>query len=261
MKKFGLNLYSLRTFIATPETLFDTVRKLQQTGYSYFQYSGAPFDKERLKKLVDETGAEIRLTHMPADRILGDTERVVEENLYFGNKNIGLGASFWNEITDEKTYKEHIEKYDRAGEKMEKFGCKFFWHNHNFEFIKHDGKTVMDYIIENAPHINFTLDTYWAQYGGVNVLEYLEKLNGRIGCVHLKDYRTKFFIDDNGVPKFVPEFAPLGDGVMNFKAIVAKMKEVGVENFFVEQDNAVDFPDPMGLVKRSADYINKEIDL
>ena len=130
-------------------------------------------------------------------------------------------------------------------------GFSFFYHHHNYEFIKHGGVSAFDYMIKNAPKINFTLDTYWLQYGGVSVAEYVEKLAGRIACVHLKDYRTE--INENG--DFVPNFAPVGDGVMNFPTLVDKMKASGTEFFLVEQDNAPSFPDALAEVKRSIDYL------
>ena len=234
MKEIGLNLYSVRNLISTEEDFLATAKKLKAMGYSFFQYSGAVFDPERIKRVTEETGTPIRLTHMDRNRLLNETEKVIEENLYFGNTNIGLGAMSWDILTDEKLCKEHIEKYNRVGEIMQKNGCKFFWHHHNFEFIQYDGQTVFDYIIENAPYINYTLDTYWLQLAGVNILEYLEKLKGRIGCVHLKDYKTKFFIDEKEIPRFNPEIESVGYGVLNFQAIIDKMREVGVEYYFVE---------------------------
>ena len=52
-----------------------------------------------------------------------------------------------------------------------------------------------------------------------------------------------------------PRFAPVGDGTMNFPKIVAKMRELGVKYYFVEQDDAVGYPDPFGQVERSIRYI------
>lgn len=259
MKEIGLNLYSVRNLISTEEDFLNTAKKLKEMGYSFFQYSGAAYDPERIKRVTEEVGTPIRLTHMDRDRILNETEKVCEENLYFGNRNIGLGAMSWDIITDEKKCKEYIEKYNKAGEIMQKMGCKFFWHHHNFEFYPHNGQTVMDYVIDNAPYINFTLDTYWLQMGGVNIIEYLEKLKGRIGCVHLKDFKTKFYIDDKEMPRFEPEIESVGYGVMNFQSIIDKMREVGVEHYFVEQDNAADLPDTLHLVERSIQYLKKEI--
>ena len=41
--------------------------------------------------------------------------------------------------------------------------------------------------------------------------------------------------------------------------IINKMREVGVEHYFVEQDNAADLPDTLNQVVRSVQYLKKEI--
>ena len=153
MKEIGLNLYSVRNLISTEEDLLETAKKLKDAGYSFFQYSGATWDPKRIKRMVDEVGTPVFLTHIPQERLLGETEKVIEENLSFGNKNIGLGSMSWDILVDEKKCKEHIEKYNKVGEIMQKNGCKFFWHHHNMEFIQYDGQTVFDYIIENVAPI------------------------------------------------------------------------------------------------------------
>ena len=259
MKEIGLNLYSIRNLISTEEELITTATKLKEAGYSFFQYSGATWDPKRIKKMVDEVGTPVYLTHIPQDRLLNETEKVIEENLSFGNTNIGLGGMSWDIITNETECKKKIEAYNRVGEIMQKNGCKFFWHHHNFEFIQYNGQTVFDYIIENAPNINYTLDTYWLQIAGVSIIDYLEKLKGRIGCVHLKDYKTKFFLDERECPCFVPEIESVGYGLINFQSVINKMREVGVEHYFVEQDNAADLPDTLNQVIRSVQYLKKEI--
>ena len=193
------------------------------------------------------------------DRIINDTETLMEEHAIFGCKNIGLGAMGSAVLLDEKNCKETIEKLNAAGERMQKNGFSFFYHNHHHEFYKYDGVTVLDYMIENAPYINFTFDTYWAQFGGVSVADYVEKLNGRIGCVHLKDYKIEAKTKDDGKPTASPIFAPVGCGNIDFKALVPKMLASGTKYFIVEQDNAVEFECPLGEVEKSVNYIKKEL--
>ena len=252
MKGYGINLYSLRNSIKTEPELLETAIKLRDMGYSFLQFSGTAFDADMIKRVSDESGLPFVLTHVPMDRIIGDTDALMEEHARFGCKNIGLGAMGSKIIMDEKACFETIEKLEAAAERMEKNGFSFFYHNHHHEFFKYNGETIFDHMIKNAPHVNFTFDTYWAQYGGVNVIEFIDKLKGRIACVHLKDYRIAL------KEKFIPDFAPVGDGTIDFKAIVPKMIEAGAEYLIVEQDNAADAEDPFGEVKRSIDYLKKE---
>lgn len=251
--KIGLNLYSIRNLVGTEEEYEKTAFALKEMGYSYLQYSGAPYDPARIARVSEHTGLPVYLTHVPSDRIIGDTEKLMEEHASFGCRNIGLGRVPIELLTDETAWKKKIGEWERAAEKMEKLGFTFFYHNHQLEFLRYGGQTMFDYMVENAPHVHFTLDTYWVQLGGENILALLEKIKGRVECVHLKDY--ELHIDERG--EVLPRFAPLGRGNLHFPDIVEKMRAVGVRYFFVEQDNAADMPDPLEQVKISVNYAQK----
>ena len=227
------------------------MKKLKETGISFVQYSGAEFDAPRIKRVSEETGLPVVLTHAPYDRIFSDTDALMAEHASFGCRNIGLGSMPQKIVKDEAQFYDTVKELERVAEKMAAGGFRFFYHNHHFEFFKYGGKTVFEYIVENAPHVNFTLDTYWVQYGGADVCGLAEKLSGRIECVHLKDYMIT--LTEEG--KFEPRFAPLGDGNMDFKKIIPALKAAGAKYFLIEQDNAVEFDDPLGQIGRSVEYL------
>ena len=258
MMKIGINLYSLRNQIKTEQDFLKTAKALSEMGYSSIQFSGAPYDPDVITRVSKESGLPVVLTHMPMDRIIGDTDALMEEHDRFGCKNIGLGAMPMNIILDEKECKETIAKLNLAAERMSKNGFSFFYHHHHYEFYRHGDERIFDYMLKNAPHINFTADTYWLQFGGVDVMSFLDKLEGRIGCVHLKDYTIMQYTNEGGKQDLKPTFAPLGDGNMDFVAIVEKMKRLGTKHFLVEQDNATLQPDPLGEALRSVNYIKRE---
>lgn len=254
--KAGLNLFSINSLIKTEEEFLQTAIKLKEMGYSYMQFSGAPYDPDKIKRVSDASGLPVCLTHVPYNRIVNETEALMEEHAKFNCKNIGLGVMPFNSILDEKLCLETIDDLEKAAQKMKANGFNFFYHHHHFEFLKHSGKTILDLLIENAPSVNFTLDTYWLQFGGADILETLDRLKGRYNCVHLKDYQQVY---NKQLNKIEPNFAPIGSGLLDFKTITKKMKEYGVEYYLVEQDNASYLPDPLGQVKMSIDYINKEL--
>lgn len=255
----GLNLFSLRDQIKTESDFLSTANQLKAMGYEFLQFSGAPFDAEMIRRVSEQSSMPVYLTHVPMERILHDTDRLMEEHERFGCRNIGLGAMPKEAILDEATCKKTVAELNEAGKKMKQNGFNFFYHHHHFEFYKHNGQTVFDYMIENAPYINFTVDTYWLQYGGVSVVDFIEKLNGRIECVHLKDMRIDYSVDEAGKGSFKPCICPVGDGTINFRAAVEAANRSGAKYFFVEQDNAVAFDDPFAQVERSIKYIQKEL--
>ena len=82
--------------------------------------------------------------------------------------------------------------------------------------------------------MGITLETYWLAAAGVNPVEWVEKLKDRIPCVHLKDLT---------IHGWQATFAPVGEGNLNFPAILQKMKEVGtVQHMLVEQDTCEESP-------------------
>ena len=252
----GLNLFSLRNFVTAGEEVFtDTLIKLKDMGYSYMQFSGGPIDADMLVRVSKNSGLPFVLTHAPVNDIIDDTDALMEKHAKFGCKNIGLGMMPMDTLQDFDLAKKIVDKLNIAGEKMAKNGFKFCYHHHHFEFYKFDGETVFDYMINNAPYINFTADTYWLQYGGQDILATLEKLTGRIECVHLKDY--KIDLNASGLVGFAPRFASVGKGNIDFPKVIAKMRECGSKYFLVEQDDAPTYPDPLGQVEMSINYLKE----
>lgn len=251
----GLNLYSLHSLISTPEGLDSTVKEVKNAGYSYLQYSGGPFDPQLIKAVSDKYSLPVYLTHVPFDRIVNDTDNLMKDHDVFGCKNIGLGALPFDAYPNEKTAKGLIDKLEKSAQIMKKNGFSLFFHHHYYEFYKFDGKThLMDYIITNAPDVNITVDTYWLQYGGVDVVDFIGKLNGRMGCVHLKDYGI---VTTNGAQPMKTDFVPVGDGTLNFNKIIDACIKSGTKYFFVEEDNACDKADPISEITRSAKYLTE----
>ena len=256
--KAGINLFSLRTLLQSEEDFLTTLRTLAEMGYSYVQISGMPWDADLFARGSKEYGLPVYLTHAPMDRIINDTDALMKEHEKFGCKNIGLGMMPVGTVADEDACKACIGQLNAAAERMQARGFRFFYHHHHFEFYQYHGETVFKYMLKNAPAISFTADTYWMQYGGVDPAAFFGKLNGRTQCVHLKDYRIDRERGEDSV-WLKPAFAPVGSGTLDFKKIVAAAKQAGAEYFFVEQDDACDYPDPLGEAKKSIDYIKENL--
>jgi sugar phosphate isomerase/epimerase len=252
--QFGLNLYSIRNLIQTHEDFLATAKKLKAMGYDYMQFSGGRYDVDSIKQVSKEADMPVCLTHVPYERIINETSALMEEHAQFHCKNIGLGSMPFDKLSDDTAFKETVELLNKKAEEMQKNGFRFFYHHHHFEFFRMGEKTRFDYMVENAPFINFTADTYWLQYGGMEITPTLQRLKGRIGCVHLKDYKIK--LGDDG--RWVPAIAPVGDGVLDFRNMIKQMQTLGVEHYLVEQDNAATLPDTLGQVERSIVWLQKE---
>ena len=235
--KIGAQLYTVRDFCQTEGDLACSLEKIAKMGYTTVQVSGSgKIDPLRLRELCDENGLSIVLTHNDPNRIINDTDRLIEEHNILGCDYIGLGAMppkyqnfFWVEHFA-RDFREPAKKIAAAGKLL-------MYHNHNFEFEKGpDGRRLIEILMDDmAPEeMGFTLDTYWVQAGGADVCEWLERLKGRLPCVHLKDMAVKGFDQ---------LMAPVLEGNMNFRAILAKLEELGGTRYaLVEQDTCAGSP-------------------
>lgn len=253
---FGLNLFSVRNLIQTESDFAKTADCLRRMGYESIQYSGGPYDADMIQRVSAQSGLRVVLTHVPLTRILEDTDNLMEEHARFGCQNIGLGAMPWELLADREGFTETVSRLNTVGAYMEAHGFRFFYHHHQFEFSKfvfpEDGEmTLFDYMVKKAPHIHFTADTHWLQYGGTDICATIDRLAGRVECLHLKDYGVLL----QGEKQYQPTIVPVGSGNIDFARVIAHARAAGTVHFLVEQDNAAEAADPLAEAERSIRYL------
>ena len=242
--KLGAQLFSLRKFIKTPEDIRTTFQKIKEIGFENVQFSGGgPIDAHELKAISDETGLPIVCTHSAYDRILNDTEALIEEHKIFGCPVIGLGSMPKEFRNNERTPNDFFNELKTPVEKILDSGLRFAYHNHAFEFdIKTpEGEMIYDYMLRTLPNWQFIMDTYWVEYAGHSAVDYIAKIGAdRLTNIHYKDMANTE----------KREICACGMGTLDFATITeACLKNGGVENVLIEQDNAVDFDDPFGQME------------
>jgi sugar phosphate isomerase/epimerase len=115
-------------------------------------------------------------------------------------------------------------------EKLAKEGIDFSYHNHNHELVHYGEKTWLDMLYEQASPemLKAEIDVYWIQAGGGDPTAWIRKCAGREPLLHLKDMTV--------TQDRQQHFAEIGEGNMNWPAIITAAKESGVEWYIVEQD-------------------------
>lgn len=249
--KLGAQLYSVRHKTQSSEDLRASFAKIAEIGYKIVQISGVSKEipAEEIKALSDRYALPITCTHTPFDRIVGDTERVIEEHKLMGADTVGLGA-MPGEYRSEEGFEAFCAKMKEPIQKIREAGLHFAYHNHAFEFeIQIDGRPLYDHMIENWQEADFIPDTYWIAFGGGDPVEYIHRIGGkRILNIHYKDLAR----DEKR------SICACGDGTLDFAAITKACNEEGIENVLVEQDNAPNFPDAFEEMAKSYRHL-KEI--
>ncbi len=249
--KIGAQMYTIREACKTPEGIIESLEKLAKMGVECVQFSGCgPIDWTLLKETCDRLSIEVVITHNPLDRILEDTDNLINEHKLLGCNCIGLGSMPKEIRNDGAEMDKFLDSLEGAIKKITDAGLQFNYHNHAFEFNKVDGKVTMDRIIEryDASQMGITLDTYWLHQGGADIYQWIEKLKGRLSIVHIKDQKLE---ENNKDAKM----APIGYGNMNFPGIMAALKAAGTEYVFIEQDHCYD-EDPFDCLERSFKYLH-----
>ena len=244
--KIGAQFYSIRDNTTTPEDLRKAFEAIKEIGYEVAQMSAiCQIDPELLRLYTEEFSLPISCTHSPYDRIVNDTDNLINEHKIYGCPTVGLGMMPRNFIESNSVY-EFVESLKEPIKKIKAAGLSFAYHNHAFEFEKVDGKLIYDIMIDELPELDFIIDTYWVKYAGYDYLEYIKRLgSSRVKNVHFKDMATE------------PQGAicPCGHGVIDFKPVIKLCDELGIENALVEQDNAPDSGDSIGQMKISYENI------
>ncbi|NSW89784.1 MAG: sugar phosphate isomerase/epimerase [Firmicutes bacterium] len=229
-KKIVAQLYTVRNFTQTPEDIKKTLHRVKEIGYDAVQVSGfGAIDPYHLKDLADEAGVKIIVTHMPYNRMINDFDALVEEHKIWDCEYIGLGSMPPEYRKNAEGFVKFAKEFSKIARKFADEGLKFVYHNHKFEFEKFDGKTGMEILLnETDPEVfGFEIDTYWVQAGGADPVEWIKKVKGRMDVIHLKDMAIK---EDKQI------FAEIGEGNLNWPAILNTCKDIGVKWYCVEQD-------------------------
>ncbi len=251
--KLGLQIYTIRDFIKEPDFADVAFRKIAEMGYTEAHTASFNVADKRYAELLNKHGISVIGTHYSLDKILGDYEETMEIHRMLGTTNIGIGGIFNEAKRDAGKLKEFIANYNKAAEAYAKHGFRLTYHNHNFEFVRIDGyKTMMDMLYEglDPATTSFVLDTCWVAAGGGDVIDWMEKLEGRLDILHLKDLTMKYEGD-----RVVPLMTEVGNGSLNWDKIMATAEKIGVKHYIVEQDICPG--SPFDSIKMSADFLKK----
>ncbi|MEK0423347.1 MAG: hypothetical protein RLZ95_1257 [Bacteroidota bacterium] len=235
----GLALYTVRD--AMVKDARATLEKVAQAGYVNVESAGynngkfynlSPADFKALLKEMNLTPISAHQGSVTFDNVDQQIADLKEAGFkYFVVPVPPMGTFGFDPATKKMGMKGGAKALaatlNTLGQKCKDAGLELLYHNHDFEFNKDDeGNVVLDYLLENCDKsiVNFQMDLYWVTKAGKDPLEYFERYPGRFKIWHVKD------MDEQG------RFAPVGNGKIDFKRILAKKKKSGMKYYYVEQD-------------------------
>ena len=125
------------------------------------------------------------------------------------------------------------------GESLGKDGMRLAYHPHGYEFRPEANGSAFDVLLKetNPKTVFFEVDTFWAEVAGQNCAQLITRLGSRVRLMHLKDLRrgvqtgvyTGAAADEDSVA--------LGDGVIDWRRVLAAARRAGVERYFIEDES------------------------
>ena len=259
---------------------FEVMGRLTDIGFHCAEVSQVPMTAETVagfRRAIDELNFNISsltasidpmFPGMPGEYLSNedDYKKMIDDARTLNCDLFRIGMMPMNAIGDVNKCIDFAKQAEEYALKLKEDGIDLYNHNHHMEFIRVNGKYLLDLLRENAPHMGFELDTHWIHRGGENPVEFIKKYAGSVRLLHLKDYRIgnvemPNMAGPDGMQKFVEaffykpvQFAELGTGTLPLKECIEAGLAGGAEYFLVEQDETYG-RDPFECLKTSHDHL------
>lgn len=241
-----------------------TLRALARLGYRSVEAAGwhglAPI---AFGKAVGDAGMGCTSAHIPFGRLAADTDAALGEARDAGccwavcpspEPRAPLAARLdWNTALTRAMTRDdwlrHAETLDRVGARAATRGIGLAYHNHAAEFARYGDVSGLDLLLSGTSpaNVRLELDIGWAAVAGQDPAKLIERLGRRVALLHLKDARR------DGATR-IP--APAGDGLIDWKAVLAAARRAGVAAAFVEVERPLAVP-PLEALATVRDFLTR----
>ncbi|HUB25766.1 MAG TPA: sugar phosphate isomerase/epimerase [Tepidisphaeraceae bacterium] len=220
-------LFTLRDMLKTPAAIAATLKKVKQIGYEAVQVSGmGKIEPKELAAILDGEGLACCATHIPIELMRDHASQVIEDHQLWKCRYTAIGS---HHAASKADWLKFAAEYNAIAARFDQCDLRIGYHNHSHELAHHDGTTALQLLIDQLnANVWMEIDTYWIVHGGGDPIQWIDKVRGRIPCVHLKDMAV--------TPDRTQLMAEVGEGNLNWPGILAACRKAGVQWYIVEQD-------------------------
>jgi sugar phosphate isomerase/epimerase len=237
-------LYTLRDFLKTPEDMVKTMRRVRKIGYEAAQISGVgQIDPSELRKIMLDAGVAPIGAHIGVEEFRNDLSGVIATCQKWGISYVAIPWLDCAKLSTLADWKALAKEFNAFGKALVREGLVLQYHNHMFEFEKFGvrngagGKTFLEMLFEytKPEYLQAELDLGWVARGNQSPVAWVNKMKGRLDQVHLKDW---------GVKGNEPVWRAIGEGGIDWPAVLKACKAAGTQHYIVEQDSCPITNDP-----------------
>ncbi|PZX58238.1 sugar phosphate isomerase/epimerase [Algoriphagus ratkowskyi] len=261
--KMGLQLFTIRAPMAQDPKL--SLKTIAGFGYQDTETYGYDGEKQAFygmpatdfKKVLEDNSLISTSGHYDFIKYFnGSTEELLRytDQSIEGAHALGQKYITWPWLDPEsrsiEKFKILTDKLNEIGERVNKAGLGFAYHNHNFEFIEQNGEIGYDIILQNTDPelVKLQIDLYWVAHSSpYTAHELFMKAPGRFVMWHIKD-----------MDKVNRDYTEMGNGSIDYTKILPDASLSGMEFYYIEQGGNF-AQDPIQSVKDSAEYFKKNL--
>jgi sugar phosphate isomerase/epimerase len=262
--KMGLQLFTVREPMAND--LAGTVKAIASIGYEdcetygydpgqgkYYGLKASEFKQLLADNKLTTTSGHYdfaRFFDKPADAMKRYVDQCIE-----GAHALGQHYITWPWLDPASRT---LEKFrllagtlNTIGEQVNQAGLGFAYHNHDFEFIDHDGENGYNIIMRetNPALVKLQMDLYWVMHSSkLSPAELISRQPGRFVMWHIKD-----------MDKVTRDYSELGNGSIDFTVILPEASRAGLQYYFIEQGGNF-ARSPIQSITDSAAYFKKNLE-
>lgn len=262
--KMGLQLFTVRDPLA--KDLTGTIKKIAAIGYqdcetygydpeqiTYYGLSAAAFKQLLADNNMITTSGHYDFTKYfdkPSDVMMRYVDQCIEGATALGQRYITwpwLDPAF----RSLENYRRLATQLNAIGERINKAGLGFAYHNHDFEFTDHNGENAYAIIMrETDPQlVKLQMDLYWVMHSSKqSPSELFRQQPGRFVMWHIKD-----------MDKVSRDYSELGNGSIDFTTILPDATLAGLQYYYIEQGGNF-AKSPLQSIADSAAYFKNHLE-
>ncbi len=238
--KMGLQLFTIRDAMEKdPIGSLQTVRKLgyedlEIYGYdgekdTYYGYKTSDFGKILEDHDLTTSSGHYGLMNFfdkPETELLRYVDQCIEGATQLKQDYITwpwLDPKFRNK----EGFKKLVDKLNRIGERVNKAGLGFAYHNHGFEFGDLGGTNGYEIVVEGTDPslVKLQIDLYWVMHSSKKTpMEIIASQPDRFVMWHIKD-----------MDKVTRDYSELGNGSIDYIAMLPRLDKSGLRYYYLEQ--------------------------
>ena len=277
MAVVGLQLMMLKDRI-NEKGMYEVLREVRELDIDAVEVSQVEMTDELIDDLVRgradfgvETAAMSASIAPGGNGFALETEfdRAVEACRKTGSRFLRIGMMPFTAMTSKAATEEWAASVESYAARLAEQGITLCYHNHHVDLIQFEGERIFDVVRRVAPSLLFEVDLHWVQRGGMAPLDMLEAYAGVCKLIHVKDFRVAPMPADAveklqakeldmkdfyGIFLSLAQFAEVGQGNMNWPALLPAAQKAGAEYFLIEQDDTYG-RDPIDSIRESREYL------